>query len=176
MNAKSIFTYILVSVGIIISVKVNSRVNTLKDEIASLESRLESNKLKEIEFPVNRDSLDFYTDFPNDTSVYKALLFFDIPNPKIVLAQAKLETGHYRRVPSGNLFGLRGRNGYMRFNHWTESIICYKKCISSRYSGERSNNEEYLTFLSRIGYAESKSYNKVLRSIVRDIEKMEFIN
>ena len=117
MNAKSIFTYILVLVGIIISVKVNSRVNTLKDEVANLESRIEKNKLKEVEFPVNRDSLDFYTDFPNDTSVYKALLFFDIPNPKIVLAQAKLETGHYRRVPSGNLFGLRGRNGYMRFNH-----------------------------------------------------------
>ena len=130
-----------------------------------------------VDIPVNRDTIDFFTDSPNDTSVYKALLYFDIPNPKVVLAQAKLETGHYRKVTGGNLFGLRQRNGsYMRFNHWTESILSYKKYISSKYKGDESNTETYLAFLSNLGYAESPNYNRVLRIIVKNVENLDFVD
>ena len=109
--------------------------------------------------------------------MYKALLYFDIPNPKVVLAQAKLETGHYRKVPGGNLFGLRQRNGsYMRFSHWTESILSYKKYISSKYKGDENNTETYLAFLSNLGYAESPNYNRVLRIIVKNVENLDFVD
>ena len=151
--------------------KLECKIETLSD---SLRRRPKEDLM--VSLPVNKDSFDFITDTPNDTAVYKALVFFDIPNPKVVLAQAKLETGHYRKVPSGNLFGLRQRNGsYMRFSHWTESILSYKKYISSKYKGQE-NTEAYLAFLTRLGYAESPNYNRVLRVIVKNVEQLEFVD
>lgn len=155
--------------------EVNKNVRTLTEMIES--NREEIKDISCYDMPVNRDTIDFFTDKPNDTSVYKALLYFDIPNPKVVLAQAKLETGHYRKVPGGNLFGLRQRNGsYMRFSHWTESILSYKKYISSKYKGDENNTENYLAFLSNLGYAESPNYNRVLRIIVKNVENLDFVN
>lgn len=152
--------------------KLKYKIETLSDSLR----RANEDSIGQLSLPVNNDSLDFLTEVPNDTSVYKALVFFDIPNPKVVLAQAKLETGHYRKVPSGNLFGLRQRNGsYMKFNHWTESILSYKKYISSKYRGEE-NTEDYLAFLTRLGYAESPNYNRVLRVIVKNVEQFEFVD
>lgn len=151
--------------------KLECKIETLSD---SLRRRPKEDLM--VSLPVNKDSFDFITDTLNDTAVYKALVFFDIPNPKVVLAQAKLETGHYRKVPSGNLFGLRQRNGsYMRFSHWTESILSYKKYISSKYKGQE-NTEAYLAFLTRLGYAESPNYNRVLRVIVKNVEQLEFVD
>lgn len=155
--------------------EVNKNVRTLTEMVEA--NREEIKDISCYDMPINRDTIDFFTDNPNDTSVYKALLYFDIPNPKVVLAQAKLETGHYRKVPGGNLFGLRQRNGsYMRFSHWTESILSYKKYISSKYKGDENNTENYLAFLSNLGYAESPNYNRVLRIIVKNVENLDFVD
>ena len=156
--------------------KVKNSVESISKEISNKKLEVKDSVEEDNSLPANKDSLEFFTERPNDTAVYKALVFFDIPNPKVVLAQAKLETGHYRKVPSGNLFGLRQRNGsYMRFSHWTESILSYKKYISSKYRGEE-NTEAYLAFLTRLGYAESPNYNRVLRVIVKNVEQLEFVD
>ena len=63
-------------------------------------------------------------------NLYKEIIKNGILYPKIVLAQAILETGWFRSSVcrnKHNLFGLTNpRTGkYYEFNHWTESVRAY---------------------------------------------------
>lgn len=81
-----------------------------------------------------------------------------IKYPKIVLAQAILETGWFKSSVcrnKHNLFGLTNprTKTYYEFNHWTESVKAYMTKVQYRYSGGN-----YLLWLKKIGYAEDKGY------------------
>ena len=70
--------------------------------------------------------------------VAKELVRQGVPHSRIVLAQARLESGNmksdfYKRT--NNLFGIKHNGRYVKYSHWRESIADYKKCISSRYTG-----------------------------------------
>jgi peptidase, M23 family len=100
----------------------------------------------------------------SDNTLMKELKKENIQYPKIVLAQAKLETGNYTSKVSkthNNLFGLRKGNKYRHFKHWSESVKAYKKLIQSRYNGGN-----YYVFLEKIGYAEDETYVNKLKSFV----------
>jgi len=63
-------------------------------------------------------------------NLYQEIIRNGIRHPKIVLAQAILETGWFRSPlcrNRHNLFGLTNpKNGkYYEFNHWTESVRAY---------------------------------------------------
>ena len=97
-------------------------------------------------------------------NLYAALKKHGIKYPKIVLAQAILETGRFRsRVcnENNNLFGLRHSNGYYVFDHWEESVIAYKNKVQYKHR----DNENYYAFLKRIGYASAKDYINKVREI-----------
>lgn len=101
---------------------------------------------------------------PNDSVLMLELKRQNIKHPNIVLAQAKLETGHYTSnvcKKNNNLFGLMRGDKYHHFSHWKNSIEFYKKHIQSRYDGGN-----YYDFLNHIGYAEDKEYIKKLRQLV----------
>lgn len=79
-----------------------------------------------------------------------------LPCPKIVLAQARLETGNFTSrlcKQKHNLFGIKHKGRYASYRTWRESISDYKKCISSRYKGG-----SYYSFLKSIGYAKDSKY------------------
>ena len=98
-------------------------------------------------------------------NLYAALKKHGIKYPKIVLAQAILETGHFRsRVCNeyNNLFGLRHSKGYFTFNHWEESVVAYRDKVQYKHR----ENENYYAFLKRIGYSTSKDYVRKVREIV----------
>lgn len=81
-----------------------------------------------------------------------------LSNKLFVLAQALLETGHFRsRVcrEYNNLFGLYDSKNrdYYRFARWEDSVVGYMRMIQYRYKGGN-----YLHFLKRIGYAEDPRY------------------
>lgn len=100
-------------------------------------------------------------------NVYDEILKNGIMYPKIVLAQAILETGWLRSSVcrnKNNLFGLTNpRTGqYYEFNHWTESVRAYFTKVQYRYRGG-----DYLRWLAQIGYAEAPDYTSVLRQILR---------
>lgn len=100
--------------------------------------------------------------------VAKELRKQNVPHAKIVLAQARLETGNFTSrmcKQDKNLFGIKHGGKYARYSHWKDSIADYKKRISSRYSGG-----DYFSFLKRIGYAEEKEYIKKVRRIVNGME------
>ncbi len=101
-------------------------------------------------------------------NLYAALKKYGIKYPKIVLAQAILETGHFRsRVCNvqNNLFGLRHSKGYYSFEHWEESVIAYKNKVQYKHR----DNENYYSFLNRIGYSTSKNYVRRVREIVNQL-------
>ena len=65
-----------------------------------------------------------------------------IKYPKIVLAQAILETGWFKSSVcrnKHNLFGLTNpRTGeYYEFSHWTESVRAYYTKVQYRYKGRK---------------------------------------
>lgn len=93
--------------------------------------------------------------------VEKELIRQGIPCHKIVLAQARLETGNFksdRCKKDHNLFGIKHDGKYAKYRNWRESITDYKKRISSRYTGGN-----YYSFLVGIGYALDKRYTDKLK-------------
>lgn len=93
--------------------------------------------------------------------VEKELIRQKVPHHKIVLAQARHETGNFKSKlckVNHNLFGIKHRGRYARYSHWKESIKDYKERISSRYNGG-----DYYRFLANIGYAKDPLYIKKLK-------------
>lgn len=105
----------------------------------------------------------------NDKSLLQEIQAKGIAHPKIVLAQAKLETGNYTSkvcMTHNNLFGLRKPDGsYYKFKHWKESVEAYRDFVQYKY--RPPNN--YYQFLSDIGYAEDKAYIKKVKEIVNQV-------
>ena len=97
-------------------------------------------------------------------NLYAEIIRNGIRHPKIVLAQAILETGWFTSQVcrnKHNLFGLTNpRTGkYFEFDHWTESVRAYYTKVQYRYKGGN-----YLLWLRNIGYAEDPNY---IRAVVR---------
>ena len=99
----------------------------------------------------------------NDSILMLACEHYGLKEPKIVTAQAILETGWFRSKvfrEYNNPFGLFNSRTmqYFRFRHWSDAVIMYRDNIQKRLK----RNEDYYNFLKRIGYAEDEDYiNKV---------------
>ena len=102
-------------------------------------------------------------------NLYREIIRNGIRHPKIVLAQAILETGWFRSPlcrNRHNLFGLTNpKTGkYYEFNHWTESVRAYYTKVQYKYKGGN-----YLLWLHKIGYAEDPRY---IREIIRVLKHL----
>ena len=102
-------------------------------------------------------------------NLYQEIIRNGIRHPKIVLAQAILETGWFRSKVCrnrNNLFGLiyplTGQ--YFEFGHWTESVRAYYTKVQYRYKGGN-----YLVWLRDIGYAEDPNY---IREVIRVLKTL----
>lgn len=101
----------------------------------------------------------------NIANLYEALDRYGVMYPKIVVAQALLETGYFTSnicLNYNNLFGLRrpSDGSYYQFENWEQSVKAYKDYVQYKYHGGN-----YLRFLQQIGYAEDPSYIYKVRSI-----------
>ena len=102
-------------------------------------------------------------------NLYAEIIQNGILHPKIVLAQAILETGWFTSPicrNKHNLFGLTNpRTGkYFEFGHWTESVRAYYTKVQYRYKGGN-----YLLWLRDIGYAENPNYIREVIGVLRMI-------
>lgn len=89
--------------------------------------------------------------------------------PKVVLAQAILETGWFRSSlcrNRNNLFGLTNPHTgkYYEFGHWTESVRAYLTKVQYKYKGGN-----YLLWLKDIGYAEDPGYVRAVIGVLRKL-------
>lgn len=102
-----------------------------------------------------------------DQQVYDELKKYNVKHPEIVLAQAKLETGNYTSTlckKHGNLFGLKRKGGYAKFNNWQESVKAYRDWVQYKYKGG-----DYYVFLKKIGYASDPKYIIKVKEMVKRI-------
>lgn len=130
------------------------------DRKASLKTELQK---KTDDIPKSENNLPELT-IPN---LYKEIIRNRILYPKIVLAQAILETGWFRSSVcrnKHNLFGLTNpRTGkYYEFNHWTESVRAYYTKVQYKYKGGN-----YLLWLDEIGYAEDSNYIIIIIKLLK---------
>lgn len=103
-------------------------------------------------------------------NLYKEIIRNGILYPKIVLAQAILETGWFRSSVcrnKHNLFGLTNPHTgkYYEFNHWTESVWAYYTKVQYKYKGGN-----YLLWLDEIGYSENSNYIKTIIKVLMMLE------
>ena len=94
---------------------------------------------------------------------------YNVKFPKIVLAQALLETGNFSSQVcqvNHNLFGLRhpSDGSYYSFDTWEESVRAYRDDVQYKYS-----DGDYYTFLTRIGYAEDRQYASKVKRIANTL-------
>ena len=106
----------------------------------------------------------------NDSTLYLALLHYEVKHPKKVLAQAKLESGNYTSYhcrKKNNFLGLYNskKGEYFKFNHWTDCIQGYKNMIEYKLK----DGEDYYNFLVRIRYASSPDYINKVKQIEESI-------
>jgi flagellum-specific peptidoglycan hydrolase FlgJ len=102
-----------------------------------------------------------------DQQVYDELKKYNVKHPEIVLAQAKLETGNFTSTlckKHGNLFGLKRKGGYAKFNNWRESVKAYRDWVQYKYKGG-----DYYVFLKKIGYASDPKYIVKVKEMVKRI-------
>lgn len=102
-------------------------------------------------------------------NLYQEIIRNGILHPRIVLAQAILETGWFRSPlcrNRHNLFGLTNpKTGkYYEFNHWTESVRAYYTKVQYKYKGGN-----YLLWLRDIGYAEDPRYVREIIKVLKTI-------
>ena len=108
-------------------------------------------------------------------NLYQEIIRNDIKHPKIVLAQAILETGWFRSPfcrNRHNLFGLTNpKTGkYYEFNHWMESLRAYYTKVQYRYSQKNrinSSDVDYLKWLRDIDYAEDPRYKQAVVQVMK---------
>lgn len=111
-----------------------------------------------------KETAPYYNRELNIKNLYEALVRHGVKYPRIVLAQALLETGNFTSRlcrDQNNLFGLRHSKGYYRFNHWEESVIAYRDKVQYKHR----DGEGYYSFLRRINYASAKDYIYKVREI-----------
>lgn len=92
-----------------------------------------------------------------------------LSNKLFVLAQALLETGHFKShvcKEYNNLFGLYDskHRDYYRFARWEDSVVGYQQMIQYRYKGGN-----YLRFLKNIGYAEDPRYIQKVAQLAKGL-------
>lgn len=139
--------------------------------MASIFIGCSNTKIEYIEVPVNdtiiiRDTV--YIGHPTKETVYQELINHEIPEAKIVLAQAIVETGNFTSKLTKthhNIFGIRYGKKYKKYNNYIECIKDYKRLFSDKYKG----NIDYYKYLERIGYAENPSYTNILKGVVKTL-------
>lgn len=158
---------VAVVVSIIMFFGINNKVRTVDlnkkivvDSIYEKPIKKKSNKL------TDKEVLDYITSL-------------NIRFPKVVLAQAKLESGNYTSYvfkTKKNLFGMKlarsrpttaNKNsiGYASYSSWKQSVIDYALLQTSYYRNCRTE-QQYLEQLQR-SYCENNKYIQHLKELMK---------
>lgn len=119
----------------------------------------------------------------NDENILAFMEFVGIEHAHIVLAQMKLESGHYKSKlakENNNYFGMKhpsrrattslgSKNGFASYKNWACSVLDY--ALWQRTYANNLSENEYLDSLST--YAEDKKYKSKIERIAKKIQKLK---
>jgi len=108
------------------------------------------------------------------------LLQLNMKYPKVVIAQAIIESGHFNSrlfKENNNLFGMReakqrhsvatgSKNGYAVYNNWKESVIDYAFYQKTYLS--KLNQDEYIKAIQK-RHCSDKNYTKLINQIIKQL-------
>ena len=111
-------------------------------------------------------TLSMYSNVPSLTreNLKNELIRRNIPCYEIVLAQALHESGNFKSKicrERNNIFGMRTKKGYKRYESWIACVDDYENKFSKRYKGG-----DYFVFLRKVNYAEDPSYEQKVRKLM----------
>jgi flagellum-specific peptidoglycan hydrolase FlgJ len=115
----------------------------------------------------------------SEEALIKAIKEMKLDHPHIVLAQAKLETGHFQSrifLENNNLFGMKKawkrpttaigtHRGHAVYASWRESLIDY--ALYSAFYVQEKNEDELYDHLDR-NYAQDPIYTTKLKGVVEN--------
>jgi uncharacterized FlgJ-related protein len=128
---------------------------------------------------VNKIVYSAVDDLPfNEENLMIVIKRMGIRFPEVVVAQAKLETGHFTSksfTKHNNLFGMKvpksrltvatGESfGHARYDHWTYSVMDYA-LFQSTFARKIRTRKGYMRYLSR-NYAEDESYVQKIGKLI----------
>lgn len=145
---------------------IGNDVQSVRIDTLHIKAPIEKKKKRKVQKGDNRTSQNSMPPELTIPNLYAEIIRNGIRHPKIVLAQAILETRWFTSPVcrnKHNLFGLTDpRTGkYFEFGHWTESVRAYYTKVQYRYKGGN-----YLLWLRKIGYAEDPRYVRSLSRIL----------
>lgn len=137
------------------------------------------NSIAEQKVEVRYENVLVYKDIPeiSDKTIYDLCYQCNIKFPRIVVAQARLETGNYTSgnfTKNNNLFGMKSNrrftvgepNGtYQSYRDWTMSVIDYGIWQHKNMPRRLETEDEYLLWLETYSYAEDSLYTQKLKTI-----------
>lgn len=119
-----------------------------------------------IEFELKLNDSEFMKDLgASDITMLRACEYYGIKHPRIVTAQAILESGNFESKlfkEYNNPFGLYNskKKDYFKFKHWTDAVAAYISMVEHRYAGG-----DYYRFLEELPYAGDKRYIYKIKAI-----------
>ena len=148
---------------------ISNNVQSVRNDTLHIKAPIEKKKKRKGQKGDKRTSQKSVLPELTIPNLYTEIIRNGIRHPKIVLAQAILETGWFTSPVcrnKHNLFGLTDpRTGkYFEFGHWTESVRAYYTKVQYKYKGGN-----YLLWLREIGYAEDPRY---VRSVIRVLKML----
>lgn len=158
---------LLLLVILVTNILFLSRIEKLTKEIQSLS--LSKDSLKMHIGHLYRDPVMLVDSILTPANAMKYIRLKGIKWPKVVWAQAMVETGYFTCdnccLQKNNIFGfMAGPGQCMEFDKWQECIDYYAKWQSKRYT----KHQDYFTFLTNIKYASFKEYNTHIAQILMD--------
>lgn len=148
---------------------IGNHIQSVRNDTLHIKAPIEKKKKRKGQISDKRTSQKSVLPELTIPNLYAEIIRNGIRHPKIVLAQAILETGWFTSPVcrnKHNLFGLTNpRTGkYFEFGHWTESVRAYYTKVQYKYKGGN-----YLLWLRNIGYAENPNYIREVIGVLKMI-------
>lgn len=116
----------------------------------------------------------------SDYTLSRYITYIGIEHPEVVMAQARLESGHFTSSvfkENNNLFGMRlprqreteavgEKNGYALYKDWKASVRDYKLWQDKMIKHTNGKESSYLSYLGR-RYAEDEQYVHHLKVLIK---------
>ncbi len=164
MRLSSILFSVVMTIMFFKTLSIDKKVNKIDDIVVIKDT---------VYLPIKYDVVEF-----SPEEFYASINESGIKFPKVVMAQAILESGNFKSElfkQNSNPFGMMrprqrpttsiDKEQYAKYEHWKHSILDYWIWQHS-YAKTIKNEEEYLNLLQSI-YAEDKNYTKKLKRIMR---------